>query len=68
MDALAANWTKKSNGPLMVINYPLFEPRDETGIVASMLCEKLILFDGILFDDRSILEFGDVSTISNIRE
>jgi hypothetical protein len=52
----------------MVINYPLFEPRDETGIVASMLCEKLILFDGILFDDRSIREFGDVSTISNIRE
>ena len=38
----------------MVINYPLFKPREETGIVASMLSEKLILFDGILFDDRSI--------------
>jgi hypothetical protein len=36
---------KWSNG-----NYRLFEPRDETGIAASMLCQKLILFDGILLD------------------
>jgi hypothetical protein len=49
-------------------NYRLFEPRDETGIAASMLCQKLILFDGILLDHRSIREFGDVSTVSNIRE
>jgi hypothetical protein len=54
---------KWSNG-----NYRLFEPRDETGIASSMLCQKLILFDGILLDHRSIREFGDVSTVSNIRE
>jgi hypothetical protein len=54
---------KWSNG-----NYHLFEPRDETGIAASMLCQKLILFNGILLDHRSIQEFGDVSTVSNIRE
>ena len=52
---------KWSNG-----NYRLFEPRDETGIAASMLCQKLILFNGILFDHRSIQEFGDVSTVSNL--
>ena len=52
---------KWSNG-----NYRLFEPRDETGIAASMLCQKLILFDGILLDHRSIREFGDVSTVSNL--
>ena len=44
-------------------NYRLFEPRDETGIAASLLCEKLILFDGILLDLRSIREYGDVSTV-----
>jgi hypothetical protein len=49
-------------------NYHLFEPRDETGIAASMLRQELILFDGILLDDHSIREFGDVSTISNIQE
>ena len=43
-------------------NYRLFEPRDETGIAASLLCEKLILFDGILLDHRSIREYGDVLT------
>lgn len=37
-------------------NYRLFEPRDETGIAASLLCEKLILFDRILLDHRSIRE------------
>ena len=47
-------------------NYRLFEPRDETGIAASLLCEKLILFDGILLDHRSIREYGDVSTVSNL--
>ena len=52
---------KWSNG-----NYPLFEPRDETGIAASMFCQKLILFDEILLDHRSILEFGSVSTVSNL--
>ena len=36
--------------------YRLFEPRDETGIAASLLCEKLILFDRILLDHRSIRE------------
>ena len=35
---------KWSNG-----NYHLFEPRYETGLAASMLCQKLILFDGILW-------------------
>ena len=30
-------------------NYRLFEPREETGIAASLLCEKLILFDRILW-------------------
>ena len=58
-----ANEMKLSNR-----NYRLFEPRDETGIAASMHCQKLILFDGILLDNRSIREFGDESTESNIRE
>jgi hypothetical protein len=49
-------------------NYHLFEPGDETGIATSMLCQKLILFDGILLDHCSIREFGDVSTVSNIQE
>ena len=44
-------------------NYHLFEPRDETGIATSLLCEKLILFDGILLDLRSIQEYGDVSSV-----
>ena len=44
----------------------MFEPRDETGIAASMFCQKLILFDEILLDHRSIREFGDVSTVSNL--
>ena len=48
--------------------YHLFEPRDETGIAISLLCEKLILFEGILLDHRSIREYGDVSTASNIQE
>ena len=52
---------KWSNG-----NYYLFEPRDETGIAASMLCQKLILFDGILLDQCSIREVGDVSTVLNL--
>ena len=45
-------------------NYRSFEPRDETGIVVSMLGKKLILSDGILFNNRSIRELGDVSTVS----
>ena len=44
-----ANEMKLSNR-----NYRLFEPRDETGIAATLLCEKLILFDRILLDHRSI--------------
>ena len=52
----------------MVINYFLFELRDEIGIVVFMFCEKFIFFDGIFFDDRFIREFGDVSIILNIRE
>ena len=47
-------------------NYCLFEPRDETGIAAYLLCEKLILFDRILLDHGSIREYGDVSTVSNL--
>ena len=54
-----ANQMKLSNR-----NYRLFEPRDETGIAASMPWQKLILFDGILLDHGSIREFGDVSTVS----
>ena len=46
-----ANEMKLSNR-----NYRLFEPRDETGIAATLLCEKLILFDRILLDHRSIRE------------
>ena len=46
-----ANEMKLSNR-----NYRLFEPRDETGIAASLLCEKLILFDEILLDLCSIRE------------
>ena len=53
-----ANEMKLSNR-----NYRLFEPRDETGIATSLLCEKLILFNGILLDLRSIREYGDVSTV-----
>ena len=49
-------------------NYRLFEPRDETRIAATMICQKLILLDGILLDHRSIREYGDVSTASNIKE
>ena len=45
-------------------NYRSFEPRDETGIAVSMLGKKLILSDGILFNNRSIRELGDVSTVS----
>jgi hypothetical protein len=45
-------------------NYRSFEPRDETGIAVSMLGKKLILWDGIPFNNRSIREFGDVSTVS----
>ena len=45
-------------------NYRSFEPRDETRITVSMLGKKLILSDGILFNNRSIRELGDVSTVS----
>ena len=45
-------------------NYRPFEPRDETGIAVSMLGKKLILWDGIPFNNRSIRELGDVSTVS----
>ena len=45
-------------------SYRSFEPRDETGIAVSMLGKKLILWDGIPFNNRSIRVLGDVSTIS----
>ena len=45
-----------------------FQPRDETGIFASLLCQKLILFDGILLDHHSKQEYGNVSTASNIQQ
>jgi hypothetical protein len=50
---------KWSNG-----NYRLFEPRDETGIAASCLFKKFILWDGFFFDCHTIRELGDVSTVS----
>ena len=49
--------------PCMNGSYRSFEPRDETGIAVSMLGKKLILSDGILFNNRSIRELGDVSTV-----
>ena len=50
--------------PCMNGSYRSFEPRDETGIAVSMLGKKLILWDGIPFNNRSIRELGDVSTVS----
>ena len=49
-----------------MVNTVLFELGDETGIATYMLCQKPILFDGILLDHRSIREFGNVSTVSNL--
>jgi len=60
--------SNKGNHLLYIREVPFFEPRDETGIFGSLLCQKLILFDGILLDHRSIREYGDVSTASNIQE
>jgi len=49
--------------PFMNGSYRSFEPRDETGIAVSMFGEKLILCDGIPFNNRPIRVLGDVSTV-----
>ena len=50
--------------PYMNGSYRSFEPRDETRIVLSLIGKKLILWDGIPFNNRSIRELDDVSIVS----
>jgi len=45
-------------------NYRSFEPRDETGIAASVLFKKMNLFDGVFFDRDSIRELREELTVS----